>query len=206
MSARAGLGLALLVMAGCARGPGPVPLTDTWPDRPGDLEQVNRAWTRHGTLRGQYQMVLDVHAVFRSPSWWAAHAARQARIRKLDDAGRTALLDEAREAAAGDYQVALVVTTYDRRENDLDRGDRSIWRLRLVDDAGVETAPSQVKRDRRPVGVLRAELGPMSDFARVYQVHFPRSAGVLHDGARRVTLKMWSEHGGVELVWHAAGS
>lgn len=198
------LALALAGAAGCTTTPPPVRLGEAWPERTGDFDAVSRTWTRTARLRGAYQQALEVHATFRSPEWRAAHASREAEIRKLGDAARAALIAAARTAAAGDYEVALVVTTYDRAENDLHRGDRSVWRLALVDDAGVETAPLKVVRDRRPADVLRAELPEVGDFATVYVASFPRTAAVLRDGARRVALKMWSAKGGVELVWAAA--
>lgn len=187
--------------AGCAAAPGPVTLSERWPNRAGDYDDVNEAWTRTARMRGTYQQALEVHATFRSPAWRAAHASREASIRKLDAAARDAVLAEARTAAAGDYEITLVVTTYDRSENDLHRGERSVWRLALVDDAGVETAPLKVVRDRRPLEILRAELPVLGDFAEVYVARFPRTAAVLRDGAHQVALKMWSVKGGVELVW-----
>jgi hypothetical protein len=78
-----------------------------------------------------------------------------------------------------------------------------VWRLALVDDAGVETAPLKIERDRRPQEMLRAEVPTLGDFAQVYVVRFPRSAAVLRAGARKVTLKMWSAKGGVALTWLA---
>lgn len=190
-----------VMAAGCATAPAPVTLSETWPDRAGDYDDVNQAWTRTAKLRGSYQQALEVHATFRSPEWRAAHAGREAAIRKLDAAARDALFAEARTAAAGDYEITLVVTTYDRSENDLHRGERSVWRLALVDDAGVETAPIKVVRDRRPLEILRAELPMLGDFAEVYVAKFPHTAAVLRDGASKVALKMWSVKGGVELVW-----
>jgi hypothetical protein len=78
-----------------------------------------------------------------------------------------------------------------------------VWRLALVDDAGVETAPTRIVRDRRPVEILRAELPMLGDFATVYVATFPRAANVLHDGAKQVSLRMWSTRGSVELRWAA---
>jgi hypothetical protein len=195
--------LAATLAAGCASAPAPVALTDTWPSQVGDYDDVNRAWTRSAKLRGPYQLALEVHATFRSSEWRAAHASREARIRNLEGAARDTLLAAARTAAEGDYEVTMVVTTYDRSENDLHRGDRSVWRLALVDDAGVETAPIRVDRDRRPQEILRAELPTLGDFAQVYVVRFPRTANVLRPGARKLTLKMWSAKGGVAMTWLA---
>lgn len=204
---RAAVGALVLALAGsaaaCAAAPPPVALSDTWPSQAGEYGDVNRAWTRTATMRGPYQQALEVHATFRSPEWRAAHAGREARIRNLDGAARDAVFAAARTAADGDYEVTLVVTTYDRSENDLHRGERSVWRLALVDDAGVETAPVKIERDRRPQEMLRAELTTLGDFAQVYVARFPRSAAVLRPGARKLTLKMWSAKGGVALTWLA---
>jgi hypothetical protein len=200
---RALLLAAAAALAGCAGTPPPVTLSAAWPAQAGDYDDVNRAWTRTAGLRGQYTQALEVHATFRSPEWRAAHARREASIRKLDGAARDALFAAARTASDGDYEVTLVVTTYDRSENDLHRGARSVWKLALVDDAGVETAPIEVERDRRPLEVLRAEVAELGDFAQVYVARFPKTAAVLHDGARQVTLKMWSVKGGVAMVWSA---
>lgn len=198
-----GVLLTAALVAGCAAAPPPVALSDSWPSQAGDYDDVNQAWTRTATMRGEYQQALEVHATFRSPEWRLAHASREARIRNLEGPARDALLTEARTAADGDYEVTLVVTTYDRSENDLHRGDRSVWKLALVDDTGVETAPAKVTRDRRPPEILRAELTKLGDFAEVYVARFPRTSGILHAGARKFALKMWSAKGGVELTWLA---
>lgn len=188
-------------LAGCAAAPPPVTLTEAWPAQPGDYDDVNQAWTRTARMRGPYQLALEVHATIHSPEWRAAHAGREAAIRKLDGAGRDALFAAARTAAEGDYEVVLVVTTYDRSENNLHRGDRAVWKMALVDDAGVETAPVKVVRDRRPPEILRAELPHLGDFSEVYVARFPRAAAVLRDGARQVTLKLWSVKGSVSMTW-----
>lgn len=193
----------VLVLAACSASPAPVSLSETWPSQTGDFEDVNQDWTRKATLRGEYQQALEVFATFRSPAWRAARAAHEVRMRNLQGGAADAVHAAARTAAEGDYEVALVVTTYERSENDLHRGDRSVWRVALVDDAGVETPPTKIVRDRRPPDILRADFPMIGDFATVYVATFPRTASVLHAGARRVALRMWSVRGAVELVWAA---
>jgi len=200
---RAAAAALVLALAACSSAPAPVPLTPEFPASVGTYEDVTWAWTRRAVLRGDYQQALEVHATFRSPMWHAAYAALQVQHRHLAGAAANQVFGEARAASEGDYQIALAVVTYDPRENDLDRGPRSIWRLALVDDAGRETAPIEIVRDRRPLEVLRAELPEVTEFAKVYIATFPRSANVLRPDARAVTLKMWSSRGGVALVWKA---
>lgn len=198
----AALGLAGVVLLGaCAATPPPITLSETWPSTAGDFEGVNKAWTRKAMMRGEYQQALEVYAVFRSPQWRAARAAHDANVRGLGGSARDDVFAAAKTSAEGDYEVTLVVTTYERGENDLHRGERSVWRLALVNDAGLETPPSKIVRDRRPPEILRAELPMLGDFATVYVATFPRTAAVLHEGAKRLALRMWSARGAVELAW-----
>lgn len=200
MSARA-LALTLaLGLGACARPPGPVDLSGTWPAQADDYDAVNQAWTRRAQLRADYSLALEVYATFHAPPWHAARAAREARMR---GGPADAIAATARTAADGDLEFALVVTTHDRAENDLERGDRSVWRLALVDDAGVEVAPIAIERDKRPANVLRSELPAFGDFAVAYRVRFPRTPSLLGPGVRRVTLKMWSNTGAVAMRWDA---
>lgn len=189
-----------LASAGCAAAPPPVDLSGAWPAQPGDYETVTRAWTRKVILRGHFQQTLELIATFRSPQWQAAAAARSARSR---GSSAEAALEEAR-AAEGDYEISLVVTTYNRDENDLDRGERSIWKLALVDDKGVETPPIEIVRDRRPAEVIRAEVLEYGDFAEAYVARFPRSAAALGPDVSAVKLRMWSSRGAVQVVWNDA--
>ena len=202
------IGLALgLGLAGCgAVGHHPVDLAGAWPEPTAPRQpfaKVDRAWTRRAVLRAGFQQVLDVHATLRSPAWRAAWAEREIRVRGLPATEADGVRAAARAAADGDYELTLVVVTYDRAENDLDRGLRSIWRLALIDDAGHETTASEVIRDRRPTDVLRTEVATYGDFAEVYVARFPKAAAVLHPGARRARLKLSSTRGRVILTWHA---
>jgi hypothetical protein len=189
--------------AACAAAPPPISLSPSWPAQSAAFEDVNKAWTRKAILRGEYQQALEVYAIFHSPEWRAARARHDAKMRNVQGSSLEAMLAAERTVAEGDYEVTLVVTTYERSENDLHRGERSVWRIALVDDAGVETAPTRIVRDRRPVEILRAELPMLGDFATVYVATFPRAANVLRDGAKQVSLRMWSTRGSVELRWAA---
>lgn len=192
------LALLAAMAAGCSRPPPPVDLSGAWPATPGELAEVRDAWTRRAVLRGDFHQALEVYATFLAPPWHAAAAAREARAR-----GATYQPEAAQAAAGADYQIRLVVTTHDRNENDLDRGERSVWRLALVDARGVETPASGIVRDKRPREVIAAELPHLGDFAEVYTATFPRAAAVLGPDVQAVTLRMWSARGAVALTWRA---
>jgi hypothetical protein len=202
-----GLVLAAGVLAalafGCgSRAAGPVSLDGTWPERPGSYGDVHEQWTRHGVLRKYPSIVLEVYATFKSPAWRAAHASHLAERRNMSNAARAVFLEQTRLASENEpYEVQLLVTTHDRRENDLTKGKRSVWRVVLVDQQGNEIEPISIERDRRPFEVIRAEFPDFGDFAEPYVARFPRDVVLLGHDVTQFSLKMGSARGGVELVW-----
>ena len=194
------VGVAALVGA-CAAGDPNVHLTEDWPAQSSDYVATTAAWTRATKLHGQYQEVLELAATFKSPEWRAAHVAREAESRALTPDARAQLMAQAQADAAGPYELELMVTTWDRRENDLHRGKKSVWRVVMVDDQGREIEPIEIVRDRRPTFVVRAEYPKLGDFAEPYIARFPRSEALLGPGVHQVRLRMSGEQGGVELHW-----
>jgi len=197
--------LLLVALLACGSAPPRVPLVESWPSQvPGDYKSVTWRWTRNASLRGQYQQVLDLYAVFKSPEWRAVHAAKTAEIRQLVGPQRDEAFAAARAAAASDpYEVELLVTTWDRKENDLDRGKRSVWRVVLVDEQGHEIEPLEIVRDKRPTETLRAEYPAFGDFAQAYIARYPRTQALLGPSVHALRLRMSSPRGGVELAWES---
>ncbi len=195
--------LALVFLIACAGSPPHVDLSGRWPAMAEDYDRVTEEWTRKANLRDQYQEILELAAVFKSPAWRAAHASRDAYFRKLTGDARDQRMAQAQAEMAGPYEVELLVTTWDRRENDLDRGKKSVWRVVLVDDAGHEIEPIEIVKDKRPAYTVRADYPAYGDFATSYIARFPRTAQVLGPDASRVRLRMSSVRGGVELEWKA---
>jgi hypothetical protein len=198
------LALVLAVSAACGSSTPLVRLTPDWPaDEPDDYQDTTESWTRTASLRGAYQEVLELSATFKSPEWRAAYAARDAEYRKLTAAARTQRMAQAQAEMEGPWEIELMVTTWDRRENDLDRGARSVWRVVLVDDAGNEIEPLEILKDKRPAFTLRADFPAFGDFAQAYIARFPRTAQVLGPGVKQVRLRMSSSRGSVELAWQS---
>lgn len=193
-----------LALVACGNTPGPVPFTSEWPAEAGDYQQTTRDWTRRGTIRQDYDQVLDVAATFKSTAWRAAYVDRRMSSEKLPEDERALLVEGERKSAAQYYEFTLLVATYEHDENDLQKGEKSIWRMVLVDDRGVEIKPASVKRDRRPRNIIRSEYPHFDDVAVAYVARFPKQTDVLADGAKKFSLKMSSSRGVVELVWRAA--
>ncbi|MEO6776453.1 MAG: hypothetical protein ABI467_26145 [Kofleriaceae bacterium] len=188
------------VLAACG-GSASVRLDEGWPTAAPDYDDTTSAWTSHATMRGEFQEAASLDAIFKSPDWRAAHAAREADHRGLEGAARDALLVEARADMAGPYEVELLLTTWDRKENDLDRGKKSIWRVVLVDDQGTQLAPLEIVKDKRPPYVLKAEFPSFSDFSTAYIARFPRTEPILGANVHAVRLRMSSERGALQVTW-----
>lgn len=168
---------------------------------PTPYQRTTTAWTRKARLRGGYQEALQLAAVYKSPAWYLAHAQKDIDSRGLTGAARDARIVEAQANAGGPFEIELLVTTWDRRENDLDRGDKSVWRVRMLDDSGMEIRPIELVRDKRPQLVLRAEFPAMGDFSTAYIARFPRKLEANAAEPTAIRLRISSERGGVEVEW-----
>jgi hypothetical protein len=194
--------IAALAAAGCGATPRPVDLCGNWPDKPGNFGDVTAAWTRHAEMSRDYQQVLTVDATFKSPEWRVAHVARTAKARGLDAEATAGLLAEHKAAAIAAHEIELIVTTWDRKENELARPN-PVWTVTLIDGNGRSIAPLKIRRDKRPKHILRAEFPAVPDFYEAYVASFPADPPVLVCGIKTVRLRVASERGSVELVWNA---
>lgn len=192
-----------LVVAACAQTSPTVRLTEDWPSPIPDYGRTVATWTRSAQLRADYQEVCDLVATFKSAEWRAAYAMRDAEIRGLAGDALTQRLAQSRAELAGPYEIEVMVTTWDRRENDLDRGKKSVWRIVLIDEKGQEIEPLEIIKDRRPVFVVRAEFPALREFATPYIVRFPHGAQLFGPEAKQVRLRMSSTRGGLEVLWKA---
>jgi hypothetical protein len=199
---RRGWAIAAAIALGACAGPSRVVLSDAWPTRVDKYRSVTERWTRTAKLRTGYEESLDLAATFKAPEWRAAHVARDVRFGHMSDAAAQAAVARAQAALADHYEVELVVTTWDRRENDLDR-EHSVWRVVLVADDGTEIEPSRIDRDKRPLEILDADFPEVGDFAVAYVAQFPKKVDLLGAGVRTLRLRMSSARGGVELIWNA---
>jgi hypothetical protein len=196
--------LALLVGAACGGAEPTVRLVDDWPTSvSGDYEDVTERWTRRARMRGTYQEALEVAATFRSPEWRAIRAEKDADARGLEGEARAQRIAQARAEAAGPYEFQVMIVTWDRRESDLDRGAKSVWRVRLLDEQGFEIEPLEVIKDKRPPYIVREEFPAFGDFATAYLVRFPRTKPLLGPDVRQIRMRVSSSRGGISLIWRA---
>ena len=132
----------------------------------------------------------------------AAHAARDAYYRRLDGPARDQRIAQAQAEMAGPYEVELMVTTWDRRENDLDRGKKSVWRVVLVDEQGNEIEPLEIVKDKRPAFTCAPTFRRSATSRRRTSRDF-RARPAARSDVKRMRLRMSSARGGVQLTWLA---
>jgi hypothetical protein len=196
--------LLLLVLVACGAAYPKVTLTDTCPSKaPEDYDDATETWTRKASLRGQYQEVLELAATFKAPEWRAARAVRDADNRDLQGDQRNQFMAQACADAAGPYEIELMVTTWDRRENDLDRGKKSVWGVVLIDQNGTQVEPLEIIKDKRPAFTVRSDFPALGDFATAYIARFPRTTPMLGDGVKKVRLRLYGVRGSVEVAWES---
>lgn len=206
------LALAAGSSSGCRSAPPRVPLTAAWPAAQGEAsieladaryQATTKRWTRHGQVRNGYREVVTVDATLASPEWSAAKVERDAALAGDGPAERQARRAAAQAAEAAGYVVHLLIATWDRRENNLDRGERASWSVALLADDGRRLVPTKVVRDKRPRPVVRAEFDHLGDFAEAYTLTFPRDVELFGDAARRIRLRLSGAEGATELSWDA---
>ncbi len=196
-----GVASVALLSAACGPKAGPVVLSPTWPQQVDKYDVVNAKWTRVGEVYQGVERVLHAVAIFKSPEWRTAMIDRRARLERLSTADRSSLLAQEKQQADKFYEVTVLVTTYNRRENDLHKGPRSVWKLALMDDQGNRVVSTEAKRDRRPLDVIRSEYPQYGDFAQAYLVRFPKTIDILRTAARYFSLRIAGTRGATELFW-----
>jgi hypothetical protein len=195
--------LALVVLVACGASAPPVKLVEDWPAQPPSYKDATADWTRKSALRGQYQEVMELAATFKSPEWRASRAMRDIEYRSLTGEGKDQFIAQAQAEAAGPYEVELMVTTWDRRENDLDRGKRSVWGVVLIDEQGHQIEPLEIVKDKRPSFTVRADFPALGDFAQAYIARFPRTTPLLGPNVKKLRLRLYGVRGAVEVSWDA---
>jgi hypothetical protein len=205
-SIRVGGSLALvLALAGCgspavslAGGPREYVATD--------YEQVLDRWTRTEQLflPSELDGVLTATATYESWDFRWAYVVRYAEDYRVTVDQRRALLD--RSLAETDRFHQFYVALYAERYawSDL-TAENAAWIIRLIDDRGNETAPSEIEPIRRPGAIERTYFPYTTPWRRAYRVRFPvaRADGrrTIAQNARWFGLRFAGAQGNQQLVW-----
>jgi len=197
--------LAIALTAACAATPlslSPAPRNFA----PDDYEDVYEAWTREADSFAWRRLadVLHVGATFQSWEFRTAYVARYAHDYAIEDRARDEMLRTTLADAREHHRFLVTLAGEHYREGDL-TGDRTAWRVLLVDASGTTTPAAEIDRVRRPTVPERVYFPIVSPYRETFRISFPTrredgSASIAPD-SEGFTLMFTGARGRVELSW-----
>lgn len=202
------LGALCLCLVGCGAptvslGEGPREYAPT------DYERILDRWTRTEQLfvASEPDDILTATATYESWDFRWAYVVRYAEDYRLTVDQRRALL--ARSLAEVDKVHQFYVALYAQRRSYSDlAAEKPAWIIRLIDDRGDETAPSEIEPIRRPGAIERTYYPYSTPWRTVFRVRFPVARA---DGRRTISpnaqwfgLRFAGAQGNQQLVWFVA--
>jgi hypothetical protein len=204
-----GCGFYLMTLVGCA--------ATSVPLNPGareyvatDYESVLGRWTRTESLISLSALdnFLTATATYESWDFRWAYVVRYAEDYRLTVDQTHALLEKS--LAETEQYHQFYIALYAQRGNWADlRVANPAWIVRLIDDQGNETAPSEIKRIKKP-GVIELTYFPYTTPWRVtHRVRFPvltlDGRPTISPRARWLGLRFAGAQGNQQLLWKIEG-
>ena len=175
----------------------------------GDYERVLDRWTRTEQLivAAEPDDVLTATATFEAWDFRWAYVVRYAEDYRLTVDQRRGLM--ARSLAEVDKVHQFYVALYASRRAYADlAAEKPAWIIRLIDDRGDETAPSEIEAVRKPGAIERTYYPYTTPWRTVFRVRFPVARA---DGRRTISpnaqwfgLRFAGAQGNQQLVWFVA--
>ncbi|MFW6197670.1 MAG: bactofilin family protein [Myxococcota bacterium] len=178
---------------------------------PDDYDEIYDAWTRDANEfeLSELSEVLHVSATFESWEFRWAYVVRYAHDYSLSPEDRQAMLRATLADAQEHHRFFVTLAGRRFRESDL-TGDRSAWRVLLVDPSGEQTVPVEIEKVRKPNAAERVYFESINPFRQAFRLVFPaqRSDGSpsIPPGADEMVLRFTGALGQVDLEWSFAGS
>jgi hypothetical protein len=171
-----------------------------------DYETVLKAWTRSEQLTTVNAMdnVLTVTATYESWDFRWAYTVRYAEDYRLTIDQRHSLLERslAETHEAHEFYVALYAEKH--KWNDLKAAEPA-WIVRLTDDEGTETAPSDIQTIKKPGAIELTYFPYTTPWRSAFRITFPkvRADGrpTISPAARWFGLRFAGAQGNEELIW-----
>jgi hypothetical protein len=171
-----------------------------------DYAQVLERWTRTKSLVALAELdnLLTVTATFESWDFRWAYVVKYANDYRLTVEQRRTLLDRTLAETQDSHRFYVALYGTKVRWADLTR-PQSSWIVRLIDDAGNETAPTSIELISRP-GPLEVRYFPYSSvFRHVFRIRFPTTTpdgrSTIGTDARWFGLRFAGAEGNEELHW-----
>ncbi len=176
-----------------------------------DYETVLKRWTRTAQLTtlNELDNVLTVTATYESWDFRWAYVVRYAEDYRLTVDQRRALLERslAKTRDVHEFYVSLYAQIY--KWNDL-TAEEPAWIVRLVDDEGAETAPTEIRAIKKPGAIELTYFPYTSPWRSSYRITFPRVRAdgrptISHE-ARWFGLRFAGAQGNDQVIWELARS
>ena len=170
-----------------------------------DYDAVLQRGTREETLIlfDELERALTVTATFETWDFRWAYTIRYAQDYRMTIPQRQRLLGKVLAETRTEHEFFVTLYGAQQRFNDLTR-ENAAWIVRLVDDTGSETAPSQIESVRRPTILERRYYPNVSVWRKVFRIKFPAAGPKgpsIAPEAKWVGLRFAGAWGNVDLVW-----
>jgi hypothetical protein len=171
-----------------------------------DYEGVLKAWTRSKQFTNVNEMdnVLSVTATYESWDFRWAYVVRYSEDYRLTVDQRHSLLQRSLAEVRDGHQFYLALYAQRHKWNDITVNDPA-WIVRLIDDEGTETAPSQIEPIKKPGAIELTYYPYTTPWRSAFRVSFPRVRAdgrpTISAAARWFGLRFAGAQGYEELIW-----
>jgi hypothetical protein len=175
-----------------------------------DYDSVLRRWTRTESLLSLSALdnFLTATATYESWDFRWAYVVRYAEDYRLTVDQRHALLERSLAETGLHHQFYLALYAQHPRWADLTARDPA-WIVRLIDDQGGETAPSEIELIRRPGPIELTYYPYTTPWRTIHRVRFPvltlDGRRTISPKARWLGLRFAGPQGNHRLLWTLAG-
>jgi hypothetical protein len=171
-----------------------------------DYADVLKRWTRTEQLIviSDLDDVLTATATYESWDFRWAYVIRYAEDYRLTVDRRTALLERSLSETQKTHQFYVALYAKLPKWADL-TADNSAWIVRLIDDQGNETAPSEIELIKRPGAIEQTYFPYTSPWRTAHRIRFPvqnkDGTPTIAPGAKWFGLRFAGAQGNKQLVW-----
>jgi len=175
-----------------------------------DYPQVLKRWTRHASLIlvSELDDLLTVDATYESWDFRWAYAVRYAEDYRLTVDQTHALLKSSLAETQKYHQFYVALYARQRSWSDL-TAENAAWIVRLIDDQGNETAPTEIKRIASPGATELTYFPYTTPWRVVHQVRFPvltlDGRPTVSPQAHWLGLRFAGAQGNQQLLWQIEG-
>jgi hypothetical protein len=175
-----------------------------------DYETVLRAWTRSKDLLSLSELdnVLTVTATYEAWDFRWAYVARYGEDYRLTVDQRRQLLERSLGESRQHHQFYVALYAQRWLWGDLS-APNAAWTVRLIDDRGSETAPTQIETIRKPGAIELTYFPYTSPWRKVFRIRFPKARAdggpTISQKAKWLGLRFAGAQGNEDLVWVLGG-